>query len=132
MPLIKPDTSTAVEFVNIAPGTYKAKITACPFETSKAQNPMIVPNFDIEVEGKIMKRKGYLVITGEGAGGFSQLLRACHFDDLAAKYADKSIALADKPDFNTDDLVGQELNVVVDHQLYNGTMRDYLKAYLKA
>lgn len=130
-PLIKPDLSDADSFGPIEPGTYPAKIESVDFKTSGKGNPMIVPKFTIEVNGKNRKRNSYLVISGEGAYGFSQLLRACHFDEIAQAYGDKSIPLDQKPEFNTDDLVGQELNVVIDHQLYNGEMRDTIKNYLK-
>lgn len=132
MPIIKPDTSNAVSMENIEEGTYPAQIESVEFKTSGKGNPMIVPSFNITVGGNVRKRKAYLVINGEGAYGFEQLLRACHFDELADAYGDKSIAAADKPDFNTDDLVGQTLNVIIGHQLYNGEMRDYVKSYLKA
>lgn len=130
-PLIKPDLSDADSFGPIEPGTYPAKIESVEAKSSGKGNPMIVPKFAIEVDGKTRKRNAYLVIVGEGAYGFSQLLRACHFDDIANKYADKSIALADKPEFNTDDLQGQELMVVIDHQIYNGEKRDTIKNYLR-
>ena len=131
-PLIKPDLSDADSFGPIEPGTYPAKIEKVDYKTSGKGNPMIVPTFQINVNGKTRKRNAYLVIQGEGAYGFSQLLRACHFDKMAEAYADKSIPLDQKPEFNTDDLHGQELNVVVDHQLYNGEMRDTIKNYLRA
>ncbi len=132
MPLIKPDTSQAQEMTNIDPGTYPAKVLNCDFQNSKQGNPMIVPNFEIQVGDATKKRKAFLVINGEGAYGFGQLLRACHFDELADVYANKSVPLAEKPDFNTDDLVGQELMVVIDHQMYQGQPRDYIKTYLRA
>lgn len=131
-PLIKPDLSDADSFGPIPPNTYPAKIESVEAKTSGKGNPMVVPKFAITVDGKVRKRNAYLVIQGEGAYGFSQLLRACHFDELATAWADKSVALADKPEFNTDDLVGQELMVVIDHQLYNGEMRDTIKNYLRA
>lgn len=132
MPLIKPDTSAAQGMGTIEPNTYPAKITGVEFSTSKKGNPMIVPTFEISVGAETRTRKSYLVITGEGAYGFEQLLRACHFDAQADAYADKSVPLADKPEFNTDDLIGQELNVVIDHQSYNGELRDYIRNYLRA
>ena len=131
-PLIKPDLSQAQEMTNIDPGTYPAKVLQCDFQNSKNNNPMIVPNFEIKVGDTTKKRKAYLVINGEGAYGFGQLLRACNFNELADAYANKSIPLADKPDFNTDDLVGKELMVVIDHQMYQGQPRDYIKTYLRA
>lgn len=130
-PMIKPDLTDADSFGPIEPGTYPAKIETVEYKTSGKGNPMIVPKFAIDVNGKTRKRNSYLVIIGEGAYGFSQLLRACHFDELAAAYGDKSIPLDQKPEFNTDDLQGQELNVVVDHQLYNGEMRDSIRNYLR-
>ena len=131
-PLIKPDLSDADSFGPIEEGTYPAKIESVEYKTSGKGNPMIVPKFAVTVDGKVRKRNAYLVIVGEGAYGFSQLLRACHFDDLATAYGDKSIPLDQKPEFNTDDLVGQELNVVIGQQLYNGEMRDQIKNYLRA
>lgn len=130
-PLIKPDLTDADSFGPIEPGTYPAKIEQVDYKTSGKGNPMIVPKFAIEVNGKVRKRNAYLVIVGEGAYGFSQLLRAAHFDELAQAYGDKSIPLDQKPEFNTDDLVGQEVMVVIDHQLYNGEMRDTIKNYLR-
>lgn len=131
-PLIQPDLSDADSFGPIEPGTYQAKIESVEAKQSGKGNPMIVPKFVIDVEGKPRKRNSYLVITGEGAYGFSQLLRACHFDDLAAKYGDRSTPLGEKPPFNTDDLIGQELQVVIDTQIYNGEKRDTIKNYLRA
>lgn len=132
MPLIKPDLSDADSFGPIEPGTYPAKIESVEYKQSSKGNPMIVPKIAITVDGKIRKRNAYLVISGEGAYGFSQLLRACHFDELAQAYGDKSVPLDQKPEFNTDDLQGQELMVVIDKQLYNGEMRDTIKNYLRA
>lgn len=130
MPLIKPDLKDADSFGPIEEGTYKARVESVEFKTSKNDNPMIVPKFTVWVEGKERKRVAYLVITGEGAYGFSQLLRACHFEELANIYGDKSVAFEDKPEFNTDQLVGQELQVVIGKQLYNGQMRDQITNYL--
>lgn len=131
-PLIKPDLSDADSFGPIEPGTYDAKIESVEYKQSGKGNPMIVPKFVVTVDGKQRKRNAYLVIVGEGAYGFSQLLRACHFDELAAAYGDRSMPLDQKPEFNTDDLVGQELQVIIDHQIYNGEKRDQIKNYLRA
>lgn len=130
-PLIQPDLSDADAFGPIEPGTYPAKIESVEAKQSNKGNPMIVPKFVINVEGKDRKRNAYLVIQGEGAYGFSQLLRACHFDQLADIYGNRSVPLNEKPPFNTDDLVGQELQVVIDTQIYNGEKRDQIKNYLR-
>lgn len=131
MPVITPDTSNISDQGPIPAGTYKAKITQCEYKQAKETgNPMIVPKFAVEVEGKERPRNAYLVITGEGAYGFDQLLRACGFDELADKYRDKDVQ--PKPAFDTDDLVGQEVNVVIEPDTYNGQLRDKIKSFLKA
>lgn len=128
-PIINPDTSAAQDMGPIAPGTYKAKIEAVEYKISDAGNPMIVPEFAVVVDGKAKKRKAFLVITGEGAYGFDQLLRATGFSQLADQYRDPQQA---NPDFDTDSLIGQELDVVIDHQMYKGEKRDAIKTYLKS
>lgn len=129
MPIINPDTSNALEMGAIAPGTYPAEIAAVEFKSSKAGNPMIVVDFSVDVEGTKRPRKGYLVITGEGANGFDQLLRATGFEKIADQYKSKTGA---KPSFDTDQLIGQHLNVVIEPNLYQGEMRDQIKSFLKA
>lgn len=128
MPIVNPDTTQAQELSAIEPGTYKAKITAVEAQTAqKSGNPMIVVTFEVDVAGKTRTRKAYLVIVGEGAFGFDQLLRATKFNDLADR-----LKAGEKVPFNTDDLVGQELNVVVESDTYNGQLRDKIRSYLAA
>lgn len=124
MPIINPDLSQ----VNAAiePGTYKAKIVEVTFKTSKAGNPMIVVGMDVDVNGKNRRRSSHLVITGETAFGFEQLLRATHFDDVA-----NSLKTGGK-EFDTDQLIGQELQVVVESDSYNGQLTDKIKSFLPA
>jgi hypothetical protein len=129
-PIIQPDTSNLQEMGAIPAGTYPAEIQQVDFKTSKSDNPMIVVKFGVEVDGKVRARNSYLVITGEGAYGFDQLLRACGFTDLADQYKDKSIT--NKPQFDTDHLVGQRVNVVIEPNMYNGELRDQIKSFLKA
>src|SRR2546429_8835419 len=117
MPVLTPDTSAAEDFSQpIPPGTYKARITDVEVRKSKAGNQMIVPKFKIDVDGHERTRSSYLVISGEGSMGFDQLLRACHMNDLADAYRDK--AVASKPPFDTDTLREQEVQVVVEENLY--------------
>jgi hypothetical protein len=114
MPIIQPDTSEALDLSPIPEGTHKAVIKECPAQLSKEKKtPMIVPKFEITVAGreKPAIRKSFLVTTGEGAGGFDMLLRACHFDELADQYKDP--AVNPKPPFDTDQLIGQELDLVI-------------------
>jgi len=130
MPIVNPDTSNISEQGAIEPGTYKAKVSAVDFQTSKSGNPMIVVSMDVDVNGKSRPRKTWLVITGEGAYGFDNLLRATGFEEIADKFRDASVQ--PKPDFNTDDLIGQEVNVVIESDTYNGQLRDKVRSFLKA
>lgn len=130
MPLINPDTTQMLEMGAIEPGTYPAEITNVTPATSKAGNPMIVCDIGVQVGESIRPRKAYLVITGEGAYNFDQLLRACGFSQLADQYKDKSVQ--PKPSFDTDHLIGQRMQVVIEPNLYNGEMRDQIKSYLPA
>lgn len=129
MPVVNPDTSQAVEMTAIPPGTYQAKIVDCTFETSKSGgNPMIVPKFEVMVDGKVRTRKAYLVITGEGAYGFDSLLRATGFTDIADQF---KVEGGEKPGFDTDQLIGQEVNLVIEADTYNNQLRDKIKSYLR-
>jgi hypothetical protein len=131
MPIVNPDTSNISEQGPIDPGTYKAKIVGVDFQTSKSSgNPMIVPNLEVDVNGKMRPRKTWLVITGEGAYGFDNLLRACGFDEIADQFRDP--AVQPKPDFDTDQLIGQEVNVVIEPDTYNGQLRDKVRSFLRA
>lgn len=130
MPIIQPDTSAAVNMGPIEPGTYKAKITAVGYKTSKEKGtPMIVPEFEVNVNGEIRPRSAHLVITGKGAMGFDQLLRATGFDDVADKYRDPS---QDNPPFDTDSLVGQELEVIIENEMYEGKKQDRIQGFMRA
>ncbi len=125
MPVIQPDLS---QVGPIEPGTYKAKISKCEVKQSKAGNSMIVPTFEIEVDGEVRNRQAYLVTEGSGAYGFGQLLRACGFGEIVDQYEDKD---AENPAFDTDELIGSVLNVVVEENMYEDQMRDQITTYLK-
>lgn len=127
MPLIAPDTSQAIDMTPILPGTYRARVQEIGFELSKKGNPMVVVKFGVTVDDKVRSRNSYLVITGEGAGGFDQLLRSCHFVTEADAYR-----AGGKEPFDTDKLLGQELLVVIDTQQYEGSPRDFIKTFLAA
>lgn len=130
MPIINPDTSEQISLEALEPGTYPAEIVAVEYGHAKSSgNPMLTVSFKVTADGKTVTRKSFLVITGAGAFNFDQLLRATGFDELADAYKDKE---AEKPQFDTDDLIGQQLNVVIDHELYNGETRDRIKSYLRA
>lgn len=132
MPIINPDTTEAIEMGPIEPGTYPAEIKAVDFQMSKNGNPMIVTSFDVTVEQgkKPRPRKAWIVITGPGSYNFDQLLRATGFDSLADQYKDPEQA---NPEFDTDNLIGQHLQLVIDNRLdEQGNKRDEIKAYMRA
>lgn len=133
-PLIQPDTSEATGS-QIEPGTYKATIKSATPGTSKKNNPKIDVLFSVEVGGKLRERHAHLVVSGEGAFNFDQLLRAVGMASLADAYKAKD---GTKPPFDTDSLVGQVVNLVFDTRMYTpegsteAEPRDEIKKYLKA
>jgi len=126
MPIINPDTTGVKEIQPIEPGVHPGKIVACDFKTSKSGNPMIVPTVEIVADGVTRKRNAYLVITGDGAYGFDSLLRACGFDEVADRLRGGS-----KESFDTDVLIGIEVNVQVGQEAYQGRMVDRVEGFLK-
>lgn len=117
MPVLQPDTTEAEDFSTpINPGTYKARIDSCDGGVSKNGNQKIMPIFKVKVGDQTRTRKAHIVITGAGAMSFDQLLRACHMDKLADHYRDKSVK--EKKPFDTNTLVGQELQIIIDKDLY--------------
>lgn len=125
MPIIEPDLSEVSG--PLEPGTYQAKIVSCDAQTSKSGNPMLKVGFEIDVEDKTVKRTSYPVTSGPGAFNFEQLLRACNFDEVANQLKD-----GQKIRFDTDDLIGQELNVVIEAAIYNDAPTDQIKSYIRA
>lgn len=130
MPIVTPDTSQAEDLSPIDPGTYPASIVSCDTQKGKEKGTlMIVPKFEVTVSGKIRKRTAYVVCEGAGSWNFDQLLRACHMDELADQFHDPNVI--PKPAFDTDVLIGQELHVVIDENLYQGQKRDQITGYLR-
>jgi hypothetical protein len=137
MAVLQPDTSQAEDFSKpIPPNTYPAHIIACEAGKSKAGNQKIMPKFKINVNGETRTRTAHLNITGEGAIGFDQLLRAAKMTELADAYRDKQ--LVKKPSFDTAQLVGVDLMVVIGPNLYHNPdtgkdeNRDQIDGYLPA
>ncbi len=136
MPILNPDTSDAEDFSTpIEPNTYPARIVACDAGKSKAGNQKVMPKFKISVGDTTRTRTAHLNISGEGAIGFDQLLRAVDMDELADAYKDKQ--LNPKPPFDTNSLIGCELLVVVEENLYHNPdtkqdeRRDQISGYLR-
>lgn len=128
MPLITPDLSQMEDLGNIPAGTYPARIVAVEAKTSDKGNPMIIPSFKVNVAGKERTRKAYVVVAGPGAYNFDQLLRSVGLDAVADSYKTPG----PKAPFETEDLVGKTLNVVVEEETYNGQLRDKVKSFMKA
>ena len=94
---------------------------------------MVIPKFlvsYVDDDGKsgTKEREAWIVIEGPGSFNFDQLLRAVNMDELADQYADEN---QEGPAFDTDTLIGQELNVIVDHDDYKGSIVDKINGYLK-
>jgi hypothetical protein len=118
MAVLNPDTSLAEDFSKpIEPGTYPARIVQVDAGKSKKGNDKIMPKFKIKTPDGERTRVSHIVISGEGAMGFDGLLRAAKMTDLAEAYRDK--ALKTKPAFDTNSLVGIELQVVIEPNLYH-------------
>ena len=128
MPIMEPDTSEVKTMLPLDAGVYKAKVVAVDFKTSKAGNPMIVPEFEIaDPEGVLRKRSSYLVIKGEAAFGFDSFLRAVGMQDTADQ-----IKSGEKIPIDTDIFIGLELNVQIENDTYNGRITDQVKGFLPA
>lgn len=127
MPIIQPDMSQTADQTPIDPGTYPAKvITALP-GTSKAGNAKVTCEVDVMVEGKERKRKIDVPTAGKGAFMWEQFLRACGFKEIANRLRNK-----ENVPFNTDDLVGQSIQVVIENEMYNDNLQDKITRYIAA
>ncbi len=131
MPVITPNTADMEDLTPTEPGTYPAKIVSCEATKSKAGNAMIVPKIEVSAKDEKGKpvtktRLAYLVTEGKGTSGFDALLRACHMDEIADRYRN-----GERVPFDTDSLIGQEILVVMDQEMYDDDMRDRLKNFLK-
>lgn len=127
MPVVNPDLSQAEDLGAHEPGTYRAKIESCEVTKSREKGTnMIVPSFELRTgDGKIFHRRAYIVTEGAGAGNFEQLLRACRLDEVADK-----LRTSPAP-FDTDILLGQEVNCILENEEYKGQMRDRINGFLK-
>ena len=142
MPIIQPDLSEAADLSPISEGTYPGKIKEAVPEISKEKKtPMIRLKVGVQVDGKERTRRAYIMTAGPGASGFDQLLRAVHMDELADKYKDPEVT--NKPAFDTDTLVDQDVNVIIVPELFqqkgpdgnpigSPEVRDRIKGFAKA
>lgn len=130
MPIIQPDLSDVDSL--IPDGTYPAKFVA-PIEvkpSKKSGNPVIWAPVELTVDGKTRRRMTFFTISGAGAFGFAQALRAVNMDNLADAYSKNDGS--EKPPFDTDTLIGQEFMAQVTQKNDDGgTLRDNITAYMK-
>jgi hypothetical protein len=71
-------------------------------------------------------RTAWLATSGKGTFGYDQLLRCTGF----AAVADATKANPGKVAFDTDDLIGKEVVVVVTTGEYNGKNQDNIQSFL--
>ena len=126
MALINPDLTGIKGLEAINPGVYPAKITKADPGVSKAGNPIVKAEFDVTVDNDSRHRFASIPTSGAGAFMFEQLLRATHFDDVADK-----LKAGEPTSFDTDSLIGQEINLQIESDMYNGAVTDKIKGYLK-
>ena len=126
MPELFPDLSDVVSNV-IDKGAYEAEIkTVTPGTAKSSGNPKIDVEFAINVNGTEYTRTASIPITGKGAFRFGQLLRATGFGQIADK-----LAKGERTPVNTEDLEGQRLTVVIDHETWNDEPRDKIEKFVK-
>jgi hypothetical protein len=84
----------------------------------------------IQVDGKDRTIVDWVITSGPGAFRFDQLLRAVNMNELADKYR-----AGEQVPFDTEALVGQSLQIVVDKELDQKNPdleRNRVKSYLRA
>lgn len=127
MPVITPDLSEVSSLEPIQPGTYAGEIKSLVAKQSKAGNDMLEGKADIEVDGTSRTRTFWLTFRGKGAYNFEALLRACGFNQEADDFKSGKGS-----SFDTDALVGQRVNFVIENDTYNGNPTDKIKTFMKA
>jgi hypothetical protein len=128
MPILRPDLTEVQEFKAIRPaGPYRASIKNVVAGMSKTGNPKIIVSLEIDVHGEIFKRDAHLAISGKGAFNFEQLLRAAGFGAVADAYKATD---GPRPDFDSDNLIGKDVIVVVEEAIYNDRPSDNINGYL--
>ncbi len=140
MPVLQPDTSEMQDFDPSEPNTYRARIEKVDLVKGKEKGtpgiqPFLVFDAPRKSDGKVrtVTRKGWHAVSGPGAFTFDQLLRCTGFADTA----DEIKARPGQVGFDTDELVGKEVNVVIGTGIYrpkDGGEReqDEIKGYLPA
>lgn len=140
MPILTPDTSEMEDFRPSVPGTYRARITKCGSQATKAKGdkpggkPMAVPTFQFEAPAledqgsgpRKVNRQSFLMISGGGSFGFDQLLRAIGEGSLA----DQVKANPGRVPVDTAIFENKEVQVVIANSLYEGKLQDSISSFL--
>jgi hypothetical protein len=131
MGLINPDTTQMEDFKPVEPATYQGTIASAVPQKSKSKGtPQIELRTKIQVDGKDRTIVDWVITSGPGAFRFDQLLRAVNMNELADKYR-----AGEQVPFDTEALVGQSLQIVVDKELDQKNPdleRNRVKSYLRA
>lgn len=144
MPTIMPDTSQATDFKASRPNTYKMLIKSVEVVRSKEPNKKtgrytngIQPTFEFKAprlsdgEERVVERRKWIAIDGKGTMTFDQLLRCTG----NAKLADDIKSDPGNVGFDTDVLLGKEVNGVVVNTTYtdknnNSVLQDDIDSFL--
>jgi len=139
MPVIQPDVSEMTDFQASRPNTYEAVIKEVIGVRSKEPNKNtgkytngIQPTFEFkaprlaDAEERLITRRKWLAIDGKGTFSFDQLLRCTGFKEVAdsMKASPGSVA------FDTDDLVGKRVQVIVTTVTFEGKLQDDIDSFL--
>ena len=126
MPMVNLDFSNVSNRDPLEPGLYHCRIASAEMGTSSAGNPMIKVTYDVigdadgnEVPGG-RKLWDNLAITEAAMWKIQQVLVACGFEIPEG---------GQLPNFDTDELVGCDLGIVVVQDTYQGQVNNKTKAY---
>lgn len=119
MPRLQVDTSEAMSFEPVEPGTYECTV-------SKIEGPEKGPNSDYVTayfepdDVAVLQRAGHfrktLPINGKGAGFFREFWKATTGEDLAMG--------EDEIDVDTDDAIGRPVVVSITNEEYEGALQN--------
>jgi len=127
MPEIVPNLSEVSSNI-IDVGTYPAKVNTVTQGTAKSSgNAKLDVECTITVGEKEFKRTVSIPIAGAGAFRYLQFLKATGFGEAADK-----LKRGERAPVQTEDLEGQAVSVVIEHEMWNDEPRDKITKFLKA
>ena len=126
MPEILPDLSEVSSNL-IDPGAHPALInTVTPGKAKSSGNAKLDVETTVYFNDKEFKRTVSVPIAGAGAFRYLQLLRAAGFGD----HADK-LKRGERAPVQTEDLEGQKITVIIEHEEWQGEPRDKITKFVK-